>query len=81
MARLANYLGARGSYASAVERLQRALDSQERSLGPEHPVSLITWNNLARCTGLAADAAGARDKPPRCCPWRSGSWAPSTRTP
>jgi hypothetical protein len=34
----------------------------ERVLGPEHPDTLITRNQLARWTGEAGDAAGARDQ-------------------
>jgi Tetratricopeptide repeat len=60
MALLANYLGARGSYAAAAELQQRALDARERSLGSEHPDNLAARNNLARWTGEAGDAAGVR---------------------
>ena len=35
---------------------------RERVLGPEHPDTLITRANLARWTGEAGDAAGARDQ-------------------
>ncbi len=35
---------------------------RERVLGPEHPDTLITRGNLARWTGQAGDAAGARDQ-------------------
>jgi hypothetical protein len=31
-------------------------------LGPEHPDTLTTRNNLADSTGAAGDAAGARDQ-------------------
>jgi hypothetical protein len=34
---------------------------REQVLGPEHPDTLITRGSLARCTGEAGDAAGARD--------------------
>ena len=34
----------------------------ERVLGPGHPDTLITRANLARWTGEAGDAAGARDQ-------------------
>ena len=62
MGRLANYLGARGSYAAAVELLQRALDALRRSLGPEHPGTLTIQHDLARWTGEAGDPAEARDQ-------------------
>ena len=35
---------------------------RERVLGPEHPDTLATRDNLARWTGEAGDAAGARDQ-------------------
>ncbi|MGC2004038.1 tetratricopeptide repeat protein, partial [Trebonia sp.] len=62
MARLANYLGARGSYTSALELQQRVLEARERSLGPEHPDTLTARHSLASWTGQAGDAAGARDR-------------------
>jgi Tetratricopeptide repeat len=62
MAQLASYLGARGSYASAVELLQRVLDARGRSLGPEHPLTLTAQSDLAVWTGHTGDAAGARDQ-------------------
>jgi Tetratricopeptide repeat len=62
MERLAGYLGARGSYASAVELLQRVVDALERSLGPEHPDTLTARSSLAYWAGGAGDAAGARDQ-------------------
>ena len=62
MARLANYLGEQGLYASAQELQQRVLDAQERTLGAEHPDTLTARHELARWTGQAGDAAGARDQ-------------------
>ncbi len=62
MDRLANYLGAQGSYAAAAELLQRVLDARERSLGAEHPDTLDARGNLATWTGEAGDATGARDQ-------------------
>ena len=62
MARLADYLGQRGSYAAALELQQRVLNAHERSLGAEHPDTLSDRHNLARWTGEAGDAAGARDQ-------------------
>ena len=60
--RLANYLGQRGSYASAIELRQRVLEARERSLGPEHPSTLNARGDFAYWTGEAGDAAGARDQ-------------------
>ena len=57
---LAIYLSEQGNVAAAVELERRVLDAQERSLGPEHPVTLGTRVNLAGWTAAAGDAAGAR---------------------
>ena len=38
------------------------LPLDERVLGPEHPDTLATRGNLAYWTGVAGDAAGARDQ-------------------
>jgi hypothetical protein len=62
MARLANYLGERGSYAAALELQQRVFHARERVLGREHPATLSARHNLAHWTGEAGDAAGARDQ-------------------
>src|SRR4029077_14158479 len=62
MGQLADYLVYQGSYAAALELLQRILDARERSLGPEHPQTLTARGNLAHLTGMAGDAAGARDQ-------------------
>ena len=40
----------------------RCCPSAERVLGPEHPDTLTDRGNLARWTGRAGDAAGARDQ-------------------
>jgi hypothetical protein len=40
------------------------LPIEERVLGPEHPATLTARANLARWTGVAGDAAGARDRRP-----------------
>ena len=62
MARIANYLGKRGSYAAALELHKRALEVLEQTLGPEHLSTLVARYNLARWTGEAGDVAGARDQ-------------------
>ena len=62
MSRLANYLGYRGSSASAMELQQRVLDALERAHGPEQPDILAARGSLARWTGEAGDAAAARDQ-------------------
>ena len=38
------------------------LPIEERVLGPEHPATLAARHSLARWTGEAGDAAGARDQ-------------------
>ena len=62
MSRLANYLGYRGSSASAMELQQRVLDALERAHGPEQPDTLAARGSLARWTGEAGHAAAARDQ-------------------
>ena len=61
MARIANYLGASGSYAAARDLWRRIAGARERRLGPEHPDTLTTRHNLAHWTGKAGDPAAARD--------------------
>jgi hypothetical protein len=62
MWRIAQYLGQRGSYAAAVQLLQRIVDTRDRALGFEHPLTLTARNNLAYWTGEAGDTAGAREQ-------------------
>jgi Tetratricopeptide repeat len=62
MARLAYYLGSRGSYAASINLQQRILAAWERSRGAEHPDTLSARANLASWTGQAGDAGGARDQ-------------------
>ena len=62
MAQLALYLGHQGNYRAALELWQRILRARERSLGPEHPDTLITRANLVGSMAEAGDAAGARDQ-------------------
>ena len=58
------------------------LPDRERVLGPDHPDTLTTRNNIAAWTGRTGDA-----RPGRCpcssssSPTASGSWAPTTPTP
>ncbi len=61
-ARLASYLGYSGGYAAARESSRRLLNERVQVLGPEHPDTLTTRNDLAWWTGEAGDAAGARDQ-------------------
>ena len=62
MARLADYLGEQGNYASARELQQLVLDARYRVLGAEHPDTLAARHELARWTGQAGDPAAARDQ-------------------
>jgi Domain of unknown function (DUF4062)/Tetratricopeptide repeat len=62
VALLASGLGYRGSYTAARDLQQRVLAARERSLGAEHPGTLIIRAELAYWTGEAGDAAGARDQ-------------------
>ena len=59
------------------------LPVRERVLGPEHPATLTARANLARWTGMAGDAAGARDQFAALLPVRervSGPEHPDTLT-
>ena len=62
MARAAEYLGHSGSPAAARDLSRRIVDARSRALGPEHPDTLVTRNNLARWTGQAGNPAAARDQ-------------------
>ena len=55
---------------------------RERVLGPDHPDTLNTRHDLARCTGEAGDAAGARDQLAALLPtFRGRFWALTTPAP
>ena len=60
--RRANSLASSGRYAAAVHVQRRLVEAREQSLGGEHPGTLTARLNLARWTGEAGDAAGARDQ-------------------
>ncbi len=64
MARVANYLGASGSYAAARDLFQVVADARmaHDGYGPWHPGTLAARQNLAYWTGKAGDAAAARDQ-------------------
>ena len=53
------FLQRSGDAAGALPLHRRALDSSERVLGREHPNTLASVNNLARCLEALGDAAGA----------------------
>ncbi|HTW69418.1 MAG TPA: tetratricopeptide repeat protein [Acetobacteraceae bacterium] len=48
-----------GDAAGALPLFRRALECRERVLGPEHPDTLTSVNNLAGCMRALGDAAGA----------------------
>ena len=62
MARTAEYLGYSGSPAPARDLSWSIVEARSQALGPEHPDTLVTRNNLARWTGEAGDPAAARDQ-------------------
>ena len=47
---------------AAKDAIAALLPIRERVLGPDHPETLTTLENLASWTGEAGDAAGARDQ-------------------
>ena len=61
LARIANFLGASGSYPAAPDVQRRILDARERIFGPEYPDTLAARHQLARWTGATGSAAGAKD--------------------
>ena len=64
MWQIARYLGYSGSYPAARDLAQLIADAYRDSdaYGPEHPDALTARHNLAYWTGVAGDAAGARDQ-------------------
>jgi hypothetical protein len=64
MWRIAWYLGSSGSYAAARDLFQLIADAyrEDDAYGPEHPDALAARGEIARWTGEAGDAAGARDQ-------------------
>jgi hypothetical protein len=61
---IARYLGWSGSYLAARDLFQLIADAYTENVanGVEHPGTLAARHNLARWTGAAGDAAGARDQ-------------------
>ncbi len=84
MARIANYLGASGSYAAARDLCRRIADACEPSLGADHPDTLTTRHAVAHWAGKAGDPAAARDLFAALLPVRErvlGAEHPDTLTP
>jgi hypothetical protein len=61
MWRLALYLIAAGEYRTAVSVWTTITDRYQFALGPEHPGTLASLDNLARSYGQAGDPTRARD--------------------
>jgi hypothetical protein len=62
-----------GRCGRGTRPVRRAAACLDRILGPEHPATLATRNDLAGWTGQAGDAAGARGGQAGCpgiLPWR-----------
>ena len=55
----ASFLQSSGDVAAALPLLRRTLEAADRVLGPEHPYTLSSVNNLASCLQALGDAAGA----------------------
>ena len=62
MAWIAEYLGFSGNYRAALALEEQVVNARQESRGAENPGTLAARNNLAYWTGLAGDAAGARDQ-------------------
>jgi hypothetical protein len=64
MWKIAQYLGYSGSYLAARDLFQLIAGAyrNDDAYGPEHPATLNARHQLARRTGEAGDAAGARDQ-------------------
>jgi Tetratricopeptide repeat len=60
--RIADYLGAGGSYTAARDLQHKIADAREQFLGHEHPDTLVARIRLLNWTGEAGDAARARDQ-------------------
>jgi hypothetical protein len=64
LGRIAEYLGYSGSFAAARDLWQRIVGAyrEDDAYGAEHPDTLAARAHLADWTGVAGDAAGARDQ-------------------
>jgi tetratricopeptide (TPR) repeat protein len=61
LASVARYDYERGDYRPAEQANRQALEARRRLLGPEHPDTLASMNNLATTLADLGDAAGAVD--------------------
>ena len=80
MNNLANVYDVQGKYAQAETLDSQTLEIQRRVLGPEHPDTLRSMNNLAIVYNCKASTRRPRRSTAR--PWRSGGacWVPSIPT-
>jgi hypothetical protein len=62
LARIASYLGYRGSYRDARDLQLRIVEAREQARGPEHADTLTARHKLAWLTGYAGDEPAARDQ-------------------
>jgi hypothetical protein len=62
LARIANYLGFRGSYQTARDLQRKIADAREQARGAEHRDTLTARHKLAWLTGYAGNPADARDQ-------------------
>lgn len=76
---LASALGYSGDYATARTWFQTIMRAHEDALGPEHRDTLDARHNLAYWTGMAGDAAAARDMMEELVPAYERCWALNTR--
>jgi Tetratricopeptide repeat len=60
-ARIADYLGASGSYVAARDVWRKNASARNELLGAEHPATLTARHNVAYWTGEAGGQAAARD--------------------
>jgi tetratricopeptide (TPR) repeat protein len=58
--RAGRYFSDRGAYSQAAPLLRDALARREKALGPEHPYTAASLNNLAQLLGDQGDFAAAR---------------------
>ena len=75
---IAQYLGLSGSYPAARDLFRVIADAHrdDDAYGPEHPDTLLARGYLARWTGEAGDAAGARDQCAALLPVRARVFGP-----
>ena len=65
----------------ATGQFRQLLDDRVRVLGPDHPDTLATRNNLARWLGEAGQVQEAISQYEQLLADRPGCWAPTTPPP